>query len=98
MKPLRTLPATLWYVLTLRCEEADRIRANWGDPATTRSQKAGERMHSALCGSCRAARRAMRQIGEALEDFDAAAPAEPMPEGARERLAKRLQQRDSDAR
>lgn len=90
MKRLITIPRTLWYVLTLRCEEADRIRANFSDPATTRAQKVGERMHSALCGSCRAARRTMQQIGDALDEFDQAAPAESMPEGMRERMAQRL--------
>jgi hypothetical protein len=84
---------TLWYVLTLRCEEADRIRANFNDPAVTQAQKAGERMHSALCVSCRAARRAMRQIGEALDDFDSVAKPTPMPEDARQRMVERLRER-----
>lgn len=94
MKRLLSFFPTLWYVLTLRCEEADRIRANFSDPATTRAQKAGERMHSAMCGSCRAARRAMRQIGDALDDFDNASRPSPMPDGARERLVERLRERD----
>lgn len=94
MKRLLSFFPTLWYVLTLRCEEADRIRANFSDPATTRAQKAGERMHSAMCGSCRAARRAMRQIGDALEDFDNAAQPTTMPDGARQRMVERLRERD----
>ena len=93
MKRLLSLPASLWYVLTLRCEEADRIRANFDDPATTRTQRVGERMHSALCGSCRAARKTLEQVGDALGDFDQAAPPEPMPEGVRERMAQRLRDR-----
>ncbi|MFI4915941.1 MAG: hypothetical protein ACIAS6_05460 [Phycisphaerales bacterium JB060] len=96
MKRFASLFATLWYVLTLRCEEADRIRANFNDPAVTRAQKAGERMHTALCGSCRAARRTMRQINDALGDFDDAVDPTPMPEGMEHRLAERL--RDSDGR
>ncbi len=94
MTRLTSIPATLWYVLTLRCEEADRIRANFRDPATTRAQKVGERTHSALCGSCRAARRTMRRIGEALPDFDALADPKPMPESVRQRLVERLRERD----
>ncbi|UYV11696.1 MAG: hypothetical protein NCW75_10340 [Phycisphaera sp.] len=94
MKRLISFFPTLWYVLTLRCEEADRIRANFTDPATTRAQKAGERMHSAMCGSCRAARRAMRQIGEALDDFDSVAQPTPMPDDTRQRMVERLRERD----
>ena len=86
---------TVWYVVTLKCEEADRIRANISDPATTRAQKAGERMHSALCGSCRAARKTMQQIGDALGDFDKAADPAPMPEGMGERMAQRLRDRNA---
>lgn len=95
MTRIASLIRTLWYVLSLRCEEADRIRANLGDPAVTPAQKAGERMHSALCGSCRAARRAMRQIAEALDDFDSAGDPAPMPEAARQRMAERLASRDT---
>ena len=95
MRPAMWLK-TVWYVLTLKCEEADRVRANLGDPATTRAQRAGERMHSALCGSCRAARKTMRQIGEALGDFDQAAEPSPMPEAMRQRMAERLRDRSRD--
>ncbi len=93
MKRFSSLFTTLWYVLTLRCEEADRIRANFNDPAVTRAQKAGERMHSALCGSCRAARKAMREIGDALDDFDNVAKPTPLPDAARERMVQRLRER-----
>ena len=93
MKRFTSLFTTLWYVLTLRCEEADRIRSNFNDPAVTRAQKAGERMHSALCGSCRAARKAMRQIGEALDDFDSVTKPTPMPDDARQRMVERLRER-----
>lgn len=96
MKRVAALLSTLWYVLTLRCEEADRIRANFNDPAVTRAQRAGERMHSALCGSCRAARRKMRDIGEALENLDEAASAEPMPDAVRHRMIERLREADRD--
>ena len=87
------IPSTIRYVLTLQCEEADRIRANFSDPATTRAQKVGEQMHSALCGSCRAARKTMRDISDALGDLKDAAPEPPMPEGVRERMAQRLRER-----
>lgn len=94
MMRFTSLFTTLWYVLTLRCEEADRIRANFNDPAVTRAQKAGERMHSALCGSCRVARRTMREIGVALGDFDDAAEPVRMPEGVQHRLTERLRERE----
>ncbi|MGD1915847.1 MAG: hypothetical protein ACFCBV_06650 [Phycisphaerales bacterium] len=92
MKRLLALPATVWYVLTLQCEEADRIRANFSDPATTRAQKVGEQLHSALCGSCRAARKTMREISDAVGDLEQHSPAQPMPDGVRERMAQRLRE------
>jgi len=92
MKPTMWLK-TVWYVLTLKCEEADRIRANIDDPATTRAQRAGERMHTALCGSCRAARKTMRQINDALGDLDQSAEPTAMPDAMQERMAQRLRDR-----
>ena len=96
MKRVAALLSTLWYVVNLRCEEADRIRANFNDPAVTRAQRAGERMHSALCGSCRAARRKMRDIGEALENLDEAASPKLMPDAVRHRMIERLREADRD--
>ncbi len=94
MKRALALMKTLWYVLSLRCEEADRIRANFDDPDVTRAQKVGERMHSALCSSCRAARRAMRDIGDALGEFDDSGEPTPMPEAMQQRLVARLREHD----
>jgi hypothetical protein len=61
------LAKALWYVLTLRCEEADRVRAveNAGGE-TAWSERVGERLHSSLCKSCRIARRKLDAITDAL--------------------------------
>ncbi len=62
---------TIWYVLTLRCEEADRLRAIERDAELTRAQRLGESMHRMLCGSCRKARRQARALSTMLADLEA---------------------------
>jgi len=60
---------TVWYVLNLRCEEADRIRAISTADDLTRAERLGERMHSALCASCRRARRQARALQRILREI-----------------------------
>ena len=60
------LAKTLWYVLNLRCEEADRIRCIH-DPAELRwHERLGEFLHNMLCRSCRSARRKLDTISRAI--------------------------------
>lgn len=62
MKRALALMKTLWYVLSLRCEEA--------------------------------ARHAMRDIGDALGEFDDSGEPTPMPEAMQQRLVARLREHD----
>lgn len=52
----------LWYVLTLRCEEADRLRAVTPRSDLTWWQKLGEGLHVIGCRSCWNARRNFQQL------------------------------------
>ena len=85
---------TIWYVLTLQCEEADRIRAMARTGHPTRAQRIAEALHRLSCGACRAARRQL-EILDALLDHastrhdDASAA---LPDKARTRLRQRLHQ------
>ncbi len=86
----RLLEAT-WLVLTLRCERADRIRAAKLDAADARwDERLAERIHAALCSNCRRARRQIDQVRRVLREVEAAPP-EPIPAAARDRLEQRLQ-------
>ncbi|MEO1007590.1 MAG: hypothetical protein AAFX79_03420 [Planctomycetota bacterium] len=100
MSRLGSLARTIWFVVTLQCEQADRIRANLGDPAVTRADRFAERVHSTLCSSCRNARRQAEQIQDALSDLASGGSAEPtgepMPADARARIAARLRSADAD--
>ncbi len=82
------------YVLTLRCEEADRVRSvsRSGAPLR-RGARFGEWAHSMLCKNCRHARARLRELDTLvaeLRDEPDATPAGPMPPDARERIAKSL--------
>jgi hypothetical protein len=56
----------LWYIVTLRCEEADRVRClNARD--RTWYQRWAERMHRIGCSSCRSARRQLDVISETID-------------------------------
>ncbi len=60
------------YVLTLRCEEADRLRTMWSaGEELTRSQRVGEALHRSLCRSCRRARRQLLVLQDLLDDLTA---------------------------
>jgi len=56
----------LWYVLSMRCDEADRIRCRCSADATW-WQRLGERLHRVACSSCRVARRQLDVISEAVD-------------------------------
>jgi len=97
---LKRALAILWYVLTLRCDEADRIRCCAGVEPITWWQRWAERFHRFACGSCRRARRELLAVnatirslvhverGEAEES-----PTEPgLPEEARERIRAALRE------
>lgn len=78
------------YVLTLRCEEADRLRAAKREGEWTRAERLGEALHTSICKSCRNARRKLELLQESLRDLDEEIGAEAMPEDVRERLRRRV--------
>ncbi|MEZ6242653.1 MAG: hypothetical protein R3B57_06365 [Phycisphaerales bacterium] len=91
----------IWYVLTLRCEEADRVRsyARKGEQLRPGS-RVGEWLHSSLCSNCRRARKRLREldrlVAELRQDPDAA-PAGAMPPDARARILDAIQKtREND--
>jgi len=86
---------TIWYVLTLDCEQADRIRsmARSGNP--TRAQRVGEFLHRMICGACRRARRQIEKLDGLLQDarLDQLEHAEPMSAETRSRLLQEMKKR-----
>ncbi|MEL7473289.1 MAG: hypothetical protein AAGK04_08230 [Planctomycetota bacterium] len=98
---MKRLVRATWLVLTLRCEEADRLRSARSADELTPSERLAERVHSALCTSCRRARRQIEMIDEAMRDLRRAAdePGEvaPMPREARDRIDRTLRARRGDS-
>jgi hypothetical protein len=89
MAVVRVLKA-LGYVLTLRCEEADRLRAAKKRGEWTRAERIGEALHTSICKSCRNARRKLELLQESLEELEEEVAAEAMPKDVRERLRRRI--------
>ena len=69
----------LWYVLSLRCEEADRVRCLSAEGEAERYQLIAERLHSMLCRSCHHTRKQVILLDEALSEMRARV-AEPAPD------------------
>ena len=78
------LGRTIWYVLTLRCEEADRVRAVGRSEDLTRAERFGTWAHTLLCKSCRRARRQAEKLQDLVTDLSDT-PA-TLSKGARERM------------
>jgi len=82
----------VWFVLTLRCDAADRIRCACESDLGWHERWA-ERLHALVCRPCRAARRQLRVLGRAVElnrDRLELGPEAPLDAAARERLSARL--------
>ena len=59
---------TIWYVLSLRCEEAERVRSCGLDAHG--HQRFAEWVHHLLCRSCRKARHELRSLRDAIQSLD----------------------------
>lgn len=98
---MKRWPRIIWYVLSLRCEEAERVRSAddaGGDAGVCCAghQRLAERLHRLICRSCRVARRQMAAIGEALSDPSLESEADAavvMDREARARIAASLENR-----
>ena len=93
----------LWYILTLRCEEADRLRSRQQLEPLTRVERVAMSLHQLICKSCRIAARQLQILDAALSRLrDAVTDASPVADSgprlspdARERIAKSLRDADS---
>lgn len=87
---------TAWYVLNLRCEEAERVRSLPEGAPDRAGSRLGERVHSTLCSKCRRARKRLRALNSAIEELGSRSDDEapPMPSDARARIARTLERRE----
>lgn len=88
---------TAWYVLSLRCEEAERVRSLPHGASDRAGSRFGERVHSTLCSSCRRARKRLRELNKAIDELkspEGGDEAPPMPADARARIARALDQQE----
>lgn len=98
---LRSL-TILWYVLTLKCEEADRLRAISPPDRLKWWESWGAFLHAVGCRSCWAARRQLhtlhdlsRQIAE--QEADQKPATQTLSSDAKARLADALSKKPHDA-
>ncbi len=85
----------IWYVLTLRCDEAERIRCAPDPELVKPYQRRAEAVHRSLCKSCRRARRQLETVNRALERLGTGAEldlGEGLGPQARERLRAALEE------
>jgi len=79
---------TIWYVLTLRCEEADRLRAVARHGELSRSERVAERLHRSLCSSCRHAAAQIERIDRGLDRLADGVADHAVPGWSEERRAR----------
>jgi len=100
---MKRLLRAIWYVLQLRCDEAERLMHRGDETSLTWSERSGLRAHRALCRSCRSTQRQVRRLTELLREVDhtedASDPAASvvMDAAAKERLRERLRRPDATA-
>lgn len=86
----------LWYILTLRCEEADRLRSQQALEPLTPAERTAMSLHQLVCKSCRIAAKQIRILDEAISRLSDNANAPTAPETG-PRLSPDARQRLSDA-
>lgn len=86
----------IWYILTTRCAEADRLRSIAATETLTRSERIAMRLHESICKSCRRAAEQVRKLDAAIQTLRTT-DEEPTPAtdqalspAARDRLRARL--------
>ena len=95
---MKRAAAILWYVLSLQCEEAERVRCCAGVEPVTWWQRLAERLHRISCRSCRRARRELQALEAAIRSLvhsekagpDASTAEPALPDEARDRIAAAL--------
>lgn len=91
---------SLWYVLQLKCEEAERLMERRPGDELTWSERSGLRVHLSLCRGCRATRRRLEQMVDLLRDADLAETSEGegsrgvLTDDAKQRLRQALRRAD----
>ncbi|HPF41483.1 MAG TPA: hypothetical protein PK093_22840 [Phycisphaerae bacterium] len=87
----------LRYILTLRCEEADRLRSRQALEPLSLAERLAMAMHQLVCKSCRIAAKQIRILDQAISRLrDDAAPPTAADAGgalsgdARQRLSQAL--------
>ncbi len=92
----------IWYILSMRCEEADRLRSVMSQVKLTRSERIAMTLHQAICRSCRAAARQVRVLDEAVRDLRetpesvGGVPEVGLSSAAKDRIRHRLRAARSD--
>lgn len=84
---------SVWYVMTLNCGEAERLRASGPIEDMAWPERVGERIHRGLCSACRRTREQLESVGALVEKHQeelAAGADAALPTDARRSLQDRL--------
>ena len=93
MNPIIRCIRIAWYVLTLQCDEADRLRCVSDPSELAAHQRLAERLHRVSCASCRRAKRHVDELRRLMHESDAMTfeQVQPgLPSDAAARIADRL--------
>ncbi len=83
----------IWQILTLRCEESDRLMSDSLDRRLTWSERTALKGHVAVCRGCRRARRQLLILQQTVRkslDIASAAVDEMLSPEARDRIRQAL--------
>lgn len=93
----------IWYILTTRCAESDRLRSLQRSTRLTWAEYLAMTLHTSICASCRAAARQLHMLDSGLdrlsqqEQNDDLSEEPTLDQSARDRLLAALQRaEDSD--
>ncbi len=84
---------SIWYVMTLNCGEAERLRASGPIEEMAWPERVGERIHRSLCAACRRTREQLEAVGGLVEQHQeelAAGGDAALPVETRRTLGERL--------
>jgi hypothetical protein len=65
---MKRLLIAIWYVLNLRCADAERVACTCDRAALRRRERVGAFVHRCLCRSCRAAKRQIDVVDALLRE------------------------------
>lgn len=84
---------SIWFVLTLSCEESSRMLSDSLDRELSRTEKTALTLHNVICRSCKRFNGQLTFLRRIARE-DSVESSEGMPDDARERIRRALEGQD----